>query len=55
MQLSNNQQQAFEFITTNLSGEQPVLLHGSAGTGKTTLTKYLCDHYNRQHLRFLFA
>jgi hypothetical protein len=49
IQLSENQQTAFQFIIEHLSGTQPVLLEGSAGTGKTTLTKHICNYYNRQN------
>ena len=48
IQLSENQETAFQFITQHLSGTQPILLEGSAGTGKTTLTKHICSYYNRQ-------
>jgi len=48
MQLSVQQQETLQYITTHLTGSQPVLLQGSAGTGKTTLTKSISDYYNSQ-------
>ena len=44
--LSNSQQEAFKYIVSNLNEEKIILLEGSAGTGKTTLTKNICNHYN---------
>jgi len=46
MILSTSQYEAFTYITTNLQREKVILLEGSAGTGKTTLTKNICMHYN---------
>ena len=40
-QLTSNQQEAFDYITANLIKERVILLEGSAGTGKSTLTKYI--------------
>lgn len=46
MQLSESQKEAFAYITTNLPSLKVILLEGSAGTGKTTLTKHICNYYN---------
>ena len=48
MILSDSQQEVFSYITTNLPIRKVILLEGSAGTGKTTLTKYICNYYNQQ-------
>jgi len=48
MILSDSQQEVFSFITTNLPIKKIILLQGSAGTGKSTLTKYICNYYNEQ-------
>lgn len=45
MQLTEHQQQAFDAIITHLRTDRIVLLQGSAGTGKTTLTKYIADYF----------
>jgi ATP-dependent exoDNAse (exonuclease V) alpha subunit len=45
-QLTSNQQEAFDYITANLIKERVILLEGSAVTGKTTLTKSICNYYN---------
>jgi len=44
--LSESQQEAFKYITNNLPKHKVILLEGSAGTGKTTLTKNICNYYN---------
>ena len=44
--LSENQQEVFQYIIINLNKEKVILLEGSAGTGKTTLTKNICNYYN---------
>lgn len=45
-ELSKSQLDAFNFIIENLPKMKVILLEGSAGTGKTTLTKYVCNYYN---------
>lgn len=47
MELSDSQQHAYQYIITNLPKEGVILLEGSAGTGKTTLTKTICNHYRK--------
>lgn len=47
MELSDCQEQAYQYIIDNLSKEQLILLEGSAGTGKTTLTKKFCNYYRQ--------
>ncbi len=48
LRLSDNQQEAFNYIVSNLSSERVILLEGSAGTGKSTLTKSICNYYNME-------
>jgi tRNA A37 threonylcarbamoyladenosine biosynthesis protein TsaE len=47
MELSSSQQHAYQYIITNLPKEHVILLEGSAGTGKTTLTKTICNYYRQ--------
>jgi hypothetical protein len=47
MELSSGQQEAYQYIITNLPKEHVILLEGSAGTGKTTLTKTICNYYRQ--------
>lgn len=47
MELSDSQTHAYQYIINNLSKERIILLEGSAGTGKTTLTKTICDFYRK--------
>jgi len=42
--LTPSQSAAFDDIVSSLPKRRPVLLQGSAGTGKTTLTKYIVEH-----------
>jgi len=46
--LSQSQQEAYDYIIKNLSKDKIILLEGGAGTGKTTLTKYIADYYNNE-------
>lgn len=48
IQLSESQKYAFDYIVENLPTKKVILLEGSAGTGKTTLTKYICNYYNEK-------
>ena len=43
MELTQDQQSAYDTIMEALAAKQPVLLTGSAGTGKTTLTKFIAQ------------
>lgn len=43
MELTADQQTAYDAIMEALAAKQPVLLTGSAGTGKTTLTKFIAQ------------
>lgn len=45
MILSNSQERAYRYITENLENDRIILLHGSAGTGKTTLTKKISSFF----------
>ena len=45
MLLTDSQFNAKKYIIDNLSKERIILLEGAAGTGKTTLTKSLAEHY----------
>lgn len=47
MELTDSQQEAYQYIITNLPKERVILLEGSAGTGKTTLTKTICNYYRQ--------
>ena len=47
MELSDCQEQAYQYIIENLPKERVILLEGSAGTGKTTLTKKICNYYRQ--------
>lgn len=49
-ELSESQQLAFNFIIENLSEKKIILLEGSAGSGKSTLTKYICNYYNEKKI-----
>ena len=55
MQLSESQEQAYQYIITNLPRENIILLEGSAGTGKTTLTKAICRYYRQTKNAFICA
>lgn len=48
IELSESQKSAFDYIIENLPIKKVILLEGSAGTGKTTLTKYICNYYNEK-------
>jgi ATP-dependent exoDNAse (exonuclease V) alpha subunit len=48
MLLNDNQTQAFQYIINHLPKEKVILLEGSAGTGKTTLTKNICNYYREK-------
>jgi energy-coupling factor transporter ATP-binding protein EcfA2 len=48
IELTKSQQNAFDYIIGNLPKDKVILLQGSAGTGKTTLTKYICNYYKQQ-------
>ena len=43
--LSQSQQYAFDYILSNLATENVILVEGAAGTGKTTLTKTITQHF----------
>jgi len=51
IELSNSQSQSYKFIIDNLPKNKILLLEGSAGTGKTTLTKYLFDYFNKSKIK----
>jgi len=51
MQLTDSQTHAFETIVRELPTQKVILLEGSAGTGKTTLTKYICNFYKSKKLQ----
>lgn len=51
MQLTESQTHAFETIVRELPTQKVILLEGSAGTGKTTLTKYICNFYKSKRLQ----
>jgi energy-coupling factor transporter ATP-binding protein EcfA2 len=51
MQLTDSQTHAFETIVRELPTQKVILLEGSAGTGKTTLTKYICNFYKSKRLQ----
>ena len=44
MHLTESQEKAYHKIMNDFLVEKIVLLSGSAGTGKTTLTKYICNY-----------
>lgn len=46
MELNEEQQRAFNYVKETLKTKPLVLLHGSAGTGKTTLTKYISNYFS---------
>ena len=46
IKLTESQEKTFQYIINNLPKEKVILLEGSAGTGKTTLTKNICNYYN---------
>ena len=46
--LNDNQNEAYEYIINKLPTEKIILLEGSAGTGKTTLTKSICNYYRQK-------
>jgi hypothetical protein len=46
--LSKNQQEVFEYIVNHLIQEKVILMEGSAGTGKTTLTRSICNYFNEK-------
>jgi archaellum biogenesis ATPase FlaH len=48
--LSQSQQYAFDYILSNLSKEHVILVEGAAGTGKTTLTKTITQHFIKNGL-----
>ena len=51
MQLTDSQEEACQYIIANLPKERVILLEGSAGSGKTTLTKTICNYYRQtKHL-----
>lgn len=51
-QPTNDQAAAFKAIERFLEAETKVfLLKGYAGTGKTTMTKYLADYLNHKRIR----
>ena len=45
LELTECQKTAFDYIINNLKTKKVILLEGSAGTGKTTLTKNICNFY----------
>lgn len=45
MELTDEQETAFIFSTEVLKTKPCFLLYGSAGTGKTTLTKHIAKHF----------
>ncbi len=55
IKLSHNQQEAFNYITMNLPIEKVILLQGSAGTGKSTLTKNICNYYRENKNQMVCA
>lgn len=48
IELNESQQNAYNYIIENLPKEHVILLEGSAGTGKTTLTKAITNYYKSQ-------
>jgi glycosyltransferase involved in cell wall biosynthesis len=46
--LTKNQQEVFEYIVNHLIQEKVMLMEGSAGTGKTTLTRSICNYFNEK-------
>ena len=49
MHLTESQEKAYHKIMNDFLVEKIVLLSGSAGTGKTTLTKYICNYYSENN------
>jgi len=49
MHLTESQEKAYDKIINDFLVEKIVLLSGSAGTGKTTLTKYICNYYSENN------
>lgn len=47
MQLNESQSKAFNYIIHHLQEKKVILMEGSAGTGKTTLTKSICNYYRK--------
>lgn len=45
LQLTEDQQYAFDFITKQFVSDNILLLNGVSGGGKSTLTKYIVNHY----------
>ena len=50
MNFTQSQEFAHDTITQNLKTAGIILLYGSAGTGKTTLTKQIASYFLRKHL-----
>lgn len=48
--LTESQQKAFYIISNFFKTDNVILLTGSAGTGKTTLTRYISDHFSEKEL-----
>lgn len=48
IELNESQQNAYDYIIKNLPKKHVILLEGSAGTGKTTLTKAITNYYKAQ-------
>lgn len=48
MKLTSNQTDVFNKIKDNFIHESIILLSGSAGTGKTTLTKNICQYFSEK-------
>lgn len=49
MELTDEQQTAFSLATHVLENESCFLLMGSAGTGKTTLTKHISTYFTKKN------
>ena len=48
--LTDQQQTAFDLIVNTFESESVFLLYGCAGTGKSSMTRYICNYYIKNNL-----